>query len=265
MLNNKYIYAAVVLSPLEMDVATMARMNVGRNAISGLFGLSPNSVKKLLQRIGHKLGPGWQENPRIVWPEPEQADAEVQEESNELSADAFENGYYHRLEKELLEQEKRRRSGWLLLVYKISGGREILHVTGSQRFWLKPVLTELEDQKLFKLLAVDWTDTFAPHWLPLLQRGRKQIRTADYIIRCHGTGYVVKAIEEYLNRGLEEYLRGLAAKLDEVKNARHPCKQVVVPNFEQLKAMALADLGMEKKTGDKLATNGITDEERLLS
>jgi len=263
MSNNETIYAAVMLSPLEMDVATMARMDVGRNAISGLFNLSPNSVKKLLHRIEDKLGPDWQKNPCIIWPEPEPVGAEAQEEGDETLADSGEGGYYHRLEKELQEQEKRYRVGWFLFIYKTAGGREILHVTAPQRFWLKPVLTELEERKLIKLLAVDWTELFAPHWLPLLNRGRKQIRTADYTVR--GASYVVKVIEEYLESGLEDYLLRLAARLDEVKNARHLRKKVILPNFDQLKAMALADLGRGKKTGDKLPTNGTTGEELSLS
>ncbi|KKM13026.1 hypothetical protein SY88_00180 [Clostridiales bacterium PH28_bin88] len=252
MSNNETIFAAVVLSPLEMDVATMARMDVGRNAISVLFNLSPNSVKKLLQRIEDKLGPDWQKNPCIIWPEQPElaATSEAQEEGDETLADTWEGGYCQRLEKELLEQEKSHRVGRYHFIHKDAGGREILHVTGAQRFWLKPVLTELEERKLIKLLAVDWTEPFAPHWLPLLSRGRKQIRTAGYTLR--DAGYVMQVIELYLDVGLEEYLRQLSARLDEVRNARHPRKKVVLPDFDQLKAMALADMESGKITSDKL-------------
>lgn len=239
MSNNETVYAAVVLSPLE-NVATMARMAVGRNAISGLFNLSPNSVKKLPQRIEEKLGPDWQKNPCIIWPDTElAATSEAQEEEDESLVDTWEGGYCQRLEKELLEQEKSHRAGRFHFIHKDAGGREILHVTGAQRFWLKPVLTELEERKLIKLLAVDWNETFAPAWLPVVYRGRKEIRAADY-----ATGHarhVTSCINNYLQHRLHDYILGPNTRLEEVRGATRHKYQPAVPDLKQLVAMALAD------------------------
>lgn len=54
---QKPVIARTTLSDRELDVAMLARINIGRNAISGILGISVNSVKTLLKRIENKLGP----------------------------------------------------------------------------------------------------------------------------------------------------------------------------------------------------------------
>lgn len=233
--------AKTILSPREMDVAMLARLSLGRNAISQTLGLSANSVKTILKRIEAKLGPHWKQNSRILWPEPDAVTAgETAATEGTNHEDDFENGYYHRLERELRRQWEGRRLSMRLLLARNRAGRDVLHVTSSQRFWLRPVLAELEDRKYLKLLAVDWNETFAPAWLPLVYRGRTEVRAADYA--TDDARHVTSCINNYLQHRLHDYILGLNTKLEEVRRAtRHKYKSAV-PELTELTALALADL-----------------------
>lgn len=238
------IIAQTTLSPRELDVAMLARVNLGRNAISSALGLSVNSVKTIIKRIETKLGPGWRHNRDIIWPQPDAA-AVAETAAAETAAagnnhlDDFEDGYYHRLERELARQRKGRGISMRLVITQSRAGRDILHVTSAQRFWLRPALTELEDRKYIKLLAVDWNETFAPAWLPLVYRGRKEIRAADYVT-YHGR-HVIAHLRDYLEHRLQEYILKLNSRLEEVRSASRRRGQITVPDLRELAAMAMAE------------------------
>lgn len=236
----QYIIAKTTLSPGEMDVALLARLNLGRNAISQTLGLSPNSVKTILRRIEAKLGSHWSQNQHILWPEPDGVTAGETVATGGIGyADDFENGYYHRLERELRRQWEGRRISMRLLLTRNRAGRDILHVTSSQRFWLRPVLAELEDRKYLKLLVVDWNETFAPAWLPVISRGRKEIRAADYA--TDHSRHVTASINNYLEHRLRDYIVELHTKLEEVRNTTRHQHKSAVPDLTELTTLALAD------------------------
>lgn len=73
---QQQIDAEAVLSARELEVAMLARIHVGRNGIAGVLSVSVNSVKTILRRIKDKLGPDWQGDKSISWPNPK---AEYQE------------------------------------------------------------------------------------------------------------------------------------------------------------------------------------------
>ena len=225
--------AKTILSERELDVAMLARINTGRNAISGILGISVNSVKTLLKRIENKLGPNWRHNSNIVWPAPENKYFE-NVAAKEIDLDEFENGYYHRLEREMKRQRKARQTSFLLLLNQSHPNKDILHVGSAQRFWLRSVLTELEDRKHIKLLSVDWNETFAPPWLPLVNRGRKEIRAADYV--TYSESYVTNYIRNYIEHDLQEYVLEVNRKLKEVRQVMRKDNDRL-PGLQELLAM----------------------------
>ena len=225
---QEHLDAKSILSTRELEAAMLARINVGRNGIAAVLGISVNSVKTLMRRIKQKLGQKWLQDKNIIWPQTEEAqESDGVETLNEL--DQFENGYYHRLERELTRQFKARRGSFLLLISQSHPGKDIIHVTSSQRFWLRPVLKELEDRKYIKLLRVDWNETFSPNWLPLINRGRKEIRAADYV--TYNAQFVVQYINDYIKNDLEDYLLECTDKLKEVKTTS---KHNTIPNIKDL-------------------------------
>lgn len=232
---RKTVIAKTTLSPRELDVAILARINLGRNAISSTLGISVNSVKTLLRRIEKKLGPDWCRNPNILWPEPEGTYVELQEAAEEKQLDEFEDGYYHRLERELRRQFKGRRTSLKLLINRNRRGKDILHVTSSQRLWLRPALKELEERKCIKLLVVDWNETFSPPWLPLVNRGRREIRAADYV--TYNGRYVIEYIRNYVEHRLKDYILEVNSRLEEVRRATRDNK--TIPDLKQLVSLAL--------------------------
>ncbi|MDK2986774.1 MAG: hypothetical protein PWQ96_2418 [Clostridia bacterium] len=232
---QKPVIARTTLSDRELDVAMLARINIGRNAISGILGISVNSVKTLLKRIENKLGPNWRHNSHIVWPAPENKYLKSSNVQEENDPDDFENGYYHRLERELKRQRKARQTSFLLLLNQSHPGKDILHVSSAQRFWLRPALKELENRKHIKLLAVDWNETFSPPWLPLVNRGRKEIRAADYV--TFSEKYVTGYIRNYLEHKLKDYILEVNGKLEEVRQAVRK-ENDAIPGLQELISMA---------------------------
>ena len=235
---KKQIDAQTMLSDRELDVALLARTSAGRNAISGILGLSVNSVKTLLKRIDKKLGPDWQRNPSIIWPDCSEVYLGEQAAASE-EKDEFENGYYHRLLSMQKMQTKGRQTSFKLLIAQSKPGRDVFHVNSAQRFWLRPILKELEAEKTIKLLAVDWNETFAPTWLPLVNRGRKEIRAADYI--TYSTQRILEVMNNFLQHQLEDYIQEVNDKLEEVRIAARRTDQLQIPDKLKLAAAAFAE------------------------
>ncbi|MHB1127612.1 MAG: helix-turn-helix domain-containing protein [Bacillota bacterium] len=210
-INN--IVAALLLTPLEMRVAQLQRMGIGRNGISSALELSVNTVKTITSRINGKLGVNWMHNCLIVWPTHSDKNNDgnncreyVQEKLQE---------WPNPLDKKIHEKiNKNRAFTNLMLVCQSKYGCYLLKVSGSQRFWLKPVLTNLVEWRYIKLIEVDWFDVFKPPWLPLVNRGRKVSRSAIYsIVKYHR---VMIVLENYFKYELENYIGEVCDQIDRV-------------------------------------------------
>ncbi|WP_406676990.1 helix-turn-helix transcriptional regulator [Moorella sp. ACPs] len=242
---EKPTIAKSILSPRELEVALYRRINLGRNAIAAVLNLSPNSIKTILRRINDKLGSNWLYNPNIIWP---QTETSVKDKlyAIEEDNDDPENGLYSHLRKEIKERMRGRAISFRLLVEKNKKGQDVLNIGASQRLWLRPALIELEKQKYIKLISVDWNETFAPPWLPVVYHGRRAIRAAIY-----GTYHydeVMTYIKFYLENDLQQYLMEIYHQLCKVQlNSKKNCQYI--PNFSQLMALVATDLNIQGKTG----------------
>lgn len=150
------------------------------------------------------------------------------------------------MERELKRQYRERRSSFIMLINHSHPGKDILHVGSSQRFWLRPALKELEDMKYIKLLRVDWNETFSPPWLPIVYRGRKEIRAADYT--TYNARYVINYINDYVEHRLPEFVWECAAKLREVKETAFKQSEDI-PDIKNFTAMVMADIKPQEKQG----------------
>jgi len=126
-------------------------------------------------------------------------------------------------------REGRRVAASLLLR---SHGRTLLKVSGDQRFFLKPVLGALEAERYLRLLAADRHDRFAPPWLPVVNRGRRAVRAAVYLV-CDEP-LVRAALEEYLRAGLSGYVAELSEKLAAARSLTGPWRRAQLPDEQEL-------------------------------
>lgn len=229
------LIAKIILSARELDVAMLSKAGVGRNGIAGILDLSTNSVKTLIKRIETKLGSDWLKNSQIIWPHYEEIPQEEQAATSEEPP-------YAKAERRK-QQEKRliknRGTALTILIKTSTEGRYVLHVAARQRFWLKPILKELEEQRTIKLLAVDWEDYFAPPWLPLVNKGRKKICSAAYAV--NNINHVTGTTRNYLENELEDRLLEINGQLAKVKRAASNQFKDRIPGLSALAAMAIED------------------------
>lgn len=211
------VNAADLLTAAELNVAILSRAGMGPNAVAGSMGLSTNTVKTLLRRIKRKLGSGWMHNKGIAW---DREPAATGEESSTAGPGgtvyAPPEPVFPNNTKELLRQ---RGLGFRLLVLQNRSPKVVLRVSGAQRFWLRPALTELQSRKYLRLIVADRYDVFDPPWLPILNRGRKAIRAASFITIDYR--HVQEHLERYLATGLpalfKEYVEFLESLQDRVR------------------------------------------------
>lgn len=234
-----------ILSPFEREVAALARAGYGRSGIAAALGISPGTVKVVLRQIRWKLGENWREHPWLGEPVQECGPtngegaplpeatlgfaeaAAAQEASETVTAGPAPGEATVRWEQEAREG---RRLASLILV--CARTRTILKVSGSQRFFLKPVLATLEAEGHLRLLAADRNDVFDPPWLPIVNRGRKAVRAARYLVRDDAR--VRAALEEYFSAGLAFYVQGLLQRLATARSLAGYWRRVNLPGAREM-------------------------------
>lgn len=234
------------LSPFEMEIAALAKAGYGRNGIAAALGISPGTVKVVLRQIRWKLGEGWRDNPSFAWPSQASGPAKHEQASTlEGAVSAAEAAATQAApaataaESELAEGvgcwEREAREGRrlaALLLVQSAPRRTILKVSGGQRFFLKPLLSALEAEGHLRLLAADRSEVFDPPWLPIVNRGRKAVRAANYLVRNEAR--VKDALQEYFSAGLAGYLRGLLERLATARSLAGYWRRVNLPGPQEM-------------------------------
>ncbi len=190
----------ICLSTLELKVARLSKAGYHRSGIAAALGVSGNTVKTVLRRIHKKLGDGWKERPIRA--------AESHTSLEPVAVSFFEPHPAG----EWGEIPNNRLVSLSLLVAGSRQGATVFRISGMQRFFLRPALAKLVENKHLRLLKVDWYDIYQPEWLPIVNRGRKTIRAAHYIT-TNGT-YVERYLQNYLSHELPNYLEQLTASLE---------------------------------------------------
>lgn len=243
---NGSVHLKRVLSPFELEVAELARAGYGRNGIAAVLGISPGTVKVVLRQIRWKLGEDWRVNPHLVWPNQgedalataEGALATAQTTGMEeaaipaaavaVAADPEPDGAMDRWQQEAREG---RRLAALMLVQS-TPTRTLLKVSGLQRFFLKPLLSALEGEGHLRLLAADRNEVFAPPWLPIVNRGRRAVRAASYLVRNEAR--VRSGLQEYFSVGLTTYVQALLERLRTARSLAGSWRRVDLPDAEEM-------------------------------
>ncbi|TDA69353.1 MAG: hypothetical protein D9V47_05450 [Clostridia bacterium] len=232
-----YIDARTSLAPLELEVAMLVRVGIGRNAVAASLGVSKNTVKTILRRIRQKLGEDWAINPSVLWPprgEAEPARKGMAPVVADLAAIEQEEA-----EKRLHETlHRQRRLSFSLLIRRSSNNQTVIAVSGAQRFWLKPAIKYLTEARHLRFLYVDHFDVFAPPWLPLANRGRGAVKAAFF--STTNEHYVLNYLNLYLEHDLPAYVEAINKKLDQIRNmtAGHP-RTAELPTREELMRQAM--------------------------
>jgi len=214
------------LSPFESEIAALARAGYTKSGIAAALGIAPGTVKAVLRDIRRKLGPNWRETllPGGPGEEGAAADDEAQPwlsavpagpqasataEGTQDPSAGWEPAGSAATERYEREAREGRRLAALLLVR--SQGRPVLKVSGSQRFFLRPLLAALEAEGCLRLFATDRHDVFDPPWLAIVNRGRRAVRAAAYLVRDEAR--VRAALEQYLEAGLVDYVESLIERV----------------------------------------------------
>lgn len=221
-----------ILSPLELKVARLAQSGIQRNGIAVSLGVSANTVKTVLLRINQKLGTGWREQP--LGPadgtpsnaQPERPTLfEPPGNANQEGGGPINRGV-----------------ALSMLVLSSRPRTTVFRVSGAQRFFLRPALHELADRKYLRLLKVDWYDVYQPEWLPVVNRGRRSVRAANYI--TENGHYVQGFLYNYLETKLEEYIEQLGMYLQAAYRVNGSSSRPVnLPTIDQLSAYARQSFG----------------------
>ncbi|WP_172839171.1 response regulator transcription factor [Thermanaeromonas toyohensis] len=235
----------LLLSPLELRVALLARAGLKRWEIARALNLKEGTVKSQLKRITAKLRPGWKKDTFWLWPE---VSRELEEAINELQS-----LHYKKDKKASKEVASSRPSEYTLVRKAIEGnlagsqaailyllghpslkGRkfiaearslqwkliqlgdkgEALALSAGARFWLKPALETLVENRYLKLLQSDGTSFYRPSWLPYLTPNRARgTRGAYYRIAGGTKEYVQGFLLKWLATELEPYIARIHAKM----------------------------------------------------
>ncbi|PRR69041.1 hypothetical protein [Neomoorella humiferrea] len=223
---RKIVDARLELAQLELRVALLAREGLKRWEIAAALGIQIGTVKSQLERVADKLGPDWKEKKNIVWPE---LDEEVlsalktlregdnlvaiEEEDSvpEEAAILHLKGVANKTGSNYLHQA--RALQWRLLLL---GDGRALHVGAAARFWIKPALSFLSENKYIRFLNSDVGDEpYRPWWLPYTTGGRARgTRAAFYkIIDASAGEYVCNYLQFWLEDELEDYVTRLYSRM----------------------------------------------------
>ncbi|MDK2821392.1 MAG: hypothetical protein PWP31_1357 [Clostridia bacterium] len=231
------------LSKLECQVAYLSQAGLKRWEIAKSLGIQPGTVKSQLERVKAKLGPEWKEKVKINCPEIAKEVKEAVQTIKEISA-ALEITNFaavrKMLEGELSLQEsailylqglnsktgkeylrKARSVQWQLI--RLNGDR-LLYVNAGARFWLKPALTELMENRSISFLNSDMAeDPYRPWWLPYISKGRtRATRAANYEIKANtGYKYVGNFLTNWIDNQLELYVTSLYTRMQQRWQALH--------------------------------------------
>ncbi|WP_406676613.1 hypothetical protein [Moorella sp. ACPs] len=230
---QKVIDARLKLAKLELQVALLARAGLKRWEIATALGLQQGTVKSQLERVAAKLGSNWKGRTNIIWPELEEevlrAVRSLQEQNKqeisfnsarmamegEISPDEAVilqlQGVPSRAGSTYLRQA--RAVQWHLLLL---GEGRVLHVGAAARFWIKPALTALADNKYIRYLHSDnGDDPYRPWWLPYTTSGRvRGTRAAYYKLGDASAGdYVRNYLQAWLDGELADYVTHLYSRM----------------------------------------------------
>ncbi|MCG0278920.1 MAG: helix-turn-helix transcriptional regulator [Thermanaeromonas sp.] len=222
----------VVLSPLELKVALLARAGLKRWEIARVLNIKEGTVKSQLERITAKLQPGWKKSSFWLWPE---VSGELEEAVNEL------RDLHCQKDNEILSEYTLVRKAvegdlpgseaavLYLLGYPSFKGRkfigvarslqwkliqlgdkgEVLALSAGARFWLKPALEVLTENRHLKFLHSDKTSYYRPSWLPYLVSGRARGTRGAYYRITGNREYVQGFLLKWSHTELERYVKNL--------------------------------------------------------
>lgn len=230
----------LILSELELRVALLAKTGLKRWEIAQVLGIREGTVKSQLERIKGKLGDGWKEAPYLFWPE---LSEELKEAINNLRSPApilFTRAAHYTGVRQAEERalspaeavilqlqgqcspagkrylQKARSTQWRLIQLGHKG--QALFVSGGARFWLRPALVVLVENKYLKFFQSDSSsELYRPAWLPYVIQGRARgTRAAYYKITGIGTrDYVQRYLSLWVAGDLEVYVAQLHTRMEQ--------------------------------------------------
>lgn len=236
--NNRDV--CLILSELELRVALLSKAGLKRWEIAHALGIKEGTVKSQLERIKAKLGAGWKEDPSIFWPE---LSGELKEAISNLRSPApvlftraanytgvrqAEKGALSPAEAVILQLQgqsspagkrylqKARSTQWRLIQLGDKG--QALFVSAGVRFWLRPALAVLVENKYLKFFQSDGgSELYRPSWLPYVTQGRARgTRAAYYKITGIGTrDYVQRYLSLWVAGDLEVYAAQLHTRMEQ--------------------------------------------------
>lgn len=228
----------LLLSPLELEVAQLSRLGFSRTAVAAALGISPGTVRVVLRLVRWKLGPGWQRNGDYAWPEDEVRPLAGVRRSGAAGEDG---------------------AGQAEAGAPVAGGAAAgaalelgrLEFTGLQRFWLKPVLDRLVEERALKLLTARSEGAFAPPWLPLVYH-RRLIRSAVY--RIGDPEAVFAEMAGFVETGLPERAAWVLERIETAKSLRAPWRKPELPGRDEVAALLREAFG---EAGERAADRAL--------
>lgn len=222
----------ILLSPLELRVALLARAGLKRWEIAQVLNLKEGTVKSQLERITAKLRPGWKKSSFWLWPE---LSCELEEVISELKEQSSSGPSEYTLVRKAMEGnlagshaamlyllgypslkgrkfiDEARSLQWKLIQLGDKG--EVLVLSAGARFWLKPALETLIENKYLKFLQSDGTSYYRPSWLPYLTSGRVRGTKGAYYRIMSNKDYVQGFLMKWLSTELKYYVECLHMKM----------------------------------------------------
>lgn len=148
--------------------------------------------------------------------------------------------------------KKARSVQWQLL---LNEGR-VLHIGAGARFWLKPALAHLTNNRYIRFFHSDKTEApYRPRWLPYITSGRVRATRAAYYKMGdnHAAEYSLSYLGNWINNELEAYVARLHKLMQQRSQAlqsiaRSAGRSVVpplLPTLEELMTEARAAIGID--------------------
>lgn len=279
----------LVLSPLELRVALLARAGLSRWEIATALSLQEGTVKSQLERVTAKLKPGWKENPELRWPGlqeevlkavqtlrggPPTAGRQAAKEAAAAGAPGKAGISYTAVRRAVEGGLVKPEAGILQLLGHPSGagrkylqqarsfqwqlvargnGDKVMYIDGGARFWLKPALEVLLENKYLRFWQSDSQgDSYRPMWLRFVAAGRARgTKPAYYKITAGSGDRVCSYLGFWVLHELENYVASLYEKMQQRWQAlqRLACMAgkpapPPLPTPEELLKEARAALGM---------------------
>lgn len=250
---NKSVKLIDILTALELKIALLARLGLKRWEIAYALNIGEGTVKSQQDRITSKLGTNWKEREDLSWPE---LSNEIKETIKLLNKEADYTDELHEQGKKLFQLNLFKEMGIgepkKYFLHKRFQG--LLYISGGLRFWTRPALEYLKEQRIIKLEGKnDEEEPYNPEWLKLIGVVRvRDVNAGIYLIKDYT--FVQNYLDAWKENELANYVEWIHGRLLQRWQALELISRefgreigIQLPNKEMLLNEALSVLDRSEK------------------